>query len=566
MASYEPASQESAERDIKQVPADAKLREAVRHLAAESGKAMDRSRPFTRENIERRAQRILGQLSLSDSFLGFAMVAVSNVFWRHQFEAVPFDRRLLLMPNCLRDKSSCKGVFDHVGLHCAGCGACTIGGVKSKADELGYQVIVAEGTPAVIMKIMEGEADAIMGVACLDSLEKAFKHVVELGTPHVAVPLLNNGCADTTVEVDRIMRFLQARRSGATERTHTYVPLLRETVRIFDRPAILALMSSCMQADLDNENVDPMNATESIAFDWLLTGGKRLRPFVTIAAYAVGKHGTAPLAPDTEVSGLIPDSVKRIGLAIEALHKASLVHDDIEDDDAFRYGRQTLHRRHGIGPALNVGDLLVGLGYRLISGESAALGAQCVADILCHLSSAHLELCRGQGAELLWQKRHKKLRPIDALSIYALKTAPAFETALFAGLRAAGLEIENGALRRFSTCLGEGYQVLNDLADWREDDRNKVTLGQDVVARRPTILRAFAEEAGGEERLAELSRAHADDMTMAAAVKALYTELGVFAKAEKLLEKLTSRANDVAGEIEQPALSNLLKFLVKIVL
>ena len=566
MATNELASQESAERDIKQVPADAEQRGAVRRLAAESGKAMDRSRPLTHENIERRAQCILEQLDLPDTFLGFAMVAVSNVFWRDQFEAVPFKRRLLLMPNCLRDKSSCRGVFDQVGLHCAGCGACTIGSVKSRADALGYQVIVAEGTPAVIMKIMEGEADAIMGVACLDSLEKAFRHVVELGTPHVAVPLLNNGCADTTVEVEEIIRFLQGKRNGPAERTHTYVPLLRETVRIFDRPAIAGLMSSCMRTDVDVETADPMNATEAIAFEWLLTGGKRLRPFVTIAAYAVGKHGTAVLAPDTEVSGLIPDSVKRIGLAIEALHKASLVHDDIEDDDAFRYGRRTLHRQYGIGPALNVGDHLVGLGYRLIAGEAAALGARSAADILHHLSSAHLELCRGQGAELLWQQQHKKLRPIDALSIYALKTAPAFETALFAGLRAADVETNREVLRRFSTCLGEGYQVINDLADWRENDRNKVTLGQDVLARRPTILRAFAEEAGGEPRLTELTRAHAHDMAIAADAKALYTELGVFAKAERLLEKLRARADDVAGEIEQPALADLLRFLVKIVL
>ena len=58
-----------------------------------------------------------------------------------------------------------------------------------------------------------------------------------------------------------------------------------------------------------------------------------------------------------------------MALAIEALHKASLVHDDIEDDDEFRYGRPTLHRVHGVAQAVNVGDFLIGLGYRLIAGE-----------------------------------------------------------------------------------------------------------------------------------------------------------------------------------------------------
>ena len=56
----------------------------------------------------------------------------------------------------------------------------------------------------------------------------------------------------------------------------------------------------------------------------------------------------------------------RVAMAIEAFHKASLVHDDIQDDDLFRYGRETLHRSEGLGPAINIGDYLIGLGYRLV--------------------------------------------------------------------------------------------------------------------------------------------------------------------------------------------------------
>ena len=70
------------------------------------------------------------------------------------------------------------------------------------------------------------------------------------------------------------------------------------------------------------------------------------------------------------------------------------------------------------------------------------------------------------------------------------------------------------------------------LADWREDERNKVTLGQDVLARRPTLLRAFAIEAGGEERLSALRGVRRRDAEVAGSVKALYSELAVFAKAE----------------------------------
>merc|ERR1711916_160656 len=55
------------------------------------------------------------------------------------------------------------------------------------------------------------------------------------------------------------------------------------------------------------------------------------------------------------------------------------------------------------------------------------------------MSQAHLKLCDGQGAEMAWERRPTlELAPIDALQIYALKTSPAFEAALYSGLRMAG--------------------------------------------------------------------------------------------------------------------------------
>ena len=63
-------------------------------------------------------------------------------------------------------------------------------------------------------------------------------------------------------------------------------------------------------------------------------------------------------------------------MAIEAFHKASLVHDDIEDDDRYRYGRETLHRQFDLGTAINVGDYLIGLGYRLVGSIRSEAGAE----------------------------------------------------------------------------------------------------------------------------------------------------------------------------------------------
>ena len=57
-----------------------------------------------------------------------------------------------------------------------------------------------------------------------------------------------------------------------------------------------------------------------------------------------------------------------------------------------------------------------------------------VADILDYLADSHQRLAEGQGAELIWRDANdKRIKPIDALKIYALKTSPAFEAALYSG-------------------------------------------------------------------------------------------------------------------------------------
>ena len=242
--------------------------------------------------------------------------------------------------------------------------------------------------------------------------------------------------------------------------------------------------------------LDPLAATESIAYDFLSKGGKHSRPFTTLAVYDALTGGDGTLAHGEAHVSRFSDSVRRTAMSIETFHKASLVHDDIEDDDAYRYGDETLHRKFGVPTAINVGDYLIGLGYRMVSREAAALGAGVVADILDRLAVSHLKLSEGQGAELTWRDaRDKRLSPIDALRIYALKTAPAFEAALYCGVRLAGSADDYAqSLKLFARNLGVAFQILNDLKDWKDDKDNKLMKGADVLSGRPTVLLALALE------------------------------------------------------------------------
>src|SRR5437764_3417772 len=156
------------------------------------------------------------------------------------------------------------------------------------------------------------------------------------------------------------------------------------------------------------------------------------------------------------------------------------------------------------------------------------------------MADAHLKLSEGQGAELLWRDaRDKTLTALDALKIYALKTAPAFEAALYCGVRLAGSADEyEKPVTEFSKHLGVAFQIVNDLKDWDGDSDNKLVAGQDVLAGRPTLLLALALEgstpAAREELLALLhgqANVAGDTAAVVSRVRALFEKAQVFAKA-----------------------------------
>jgi geranylgeranyl pyrophosphate synthase len=560
---------------LKLNPETSDLRERIRDEAFQYVRDIDRSRPLSKKDLEAHAGALLEKMGLEKGYLGFAMVMLGNGFWKEQFISIPFHKRILLLPHCLKHVEACSAHYDEFGLHCEDCGACSIGDFKIKAEKLGYKIMVAEGTPIVLKVIVSGYIDGILGIACLNVLEKAFEKVVQSGVPAYAIPLHSSNCKSTTVDNEWVMEVLETYQEQPVVKTRSYLPLMRAANDMFgdDFPALLPRLRSKSQNGAPQNGVsdysrDPVAGTEAIAYDWLGKGGKRFRPFITLAAYDALRDDQSIATGDDQIVAL-PDSVRRVAMAMEAFHKASLVHDDIEDNDEYRYGHQTLHRRHGVSTAINVGDYLLGLGYRMIANESGDLPCETVAAILKRLSEAHVKLSEGQGAELLWRDEAQKeitLQPIDALKIYALKTAPAFEAALYAGLRLAGpAEKYEEMVVGFSRHLGVAFQIINDLKDWSTDLQNKRIVGQDALAMRPTLLLALALESATPAQRGELLQLISGDSKTSAAVQRvaqIYESCQVFEKARKLVEKYRQRAEAIADEIEPEKLRELLYYMV----
>jgi geranylgeranyl pyrophosphate synthase len=577
--SVKPTKPPNASAHFKTVPQERELRDRIRAEAHQFAKSLDRSKQLTKASLQKMGEDLLQVAGLDQQYLGFTMVAISNEFWRDQVSAIDFKRRLLLLPHCLKNAEGCPADYDEFGLDCRKCGACEVADFKTKAEDLGYKVLVSEGTPIVLKIIVSGHVDAIVGVACLNVLEKAIDKILLAGIPCVAAPLLSSNCRSTSVDNDWVFDLIGLKTAPPEKVTKTYVHLMRAANQMFEADELNKLAPR-QRNKKPNENLqsaicnlqsdDPLALHESIAYDWLMQGGKRSRPFITLAAYDALKGGKGTLAAD----GVdLSDSVKRAALAIETFHKASLVHDDIEDDDNYRYGQATLHRQYGIGPAINVGDYLIGLGYRLVSRDRKTLGADTAADILDKLADAHLKLSEGQGAELLWRDaRDKTISALEAMKIYALKTSPAFEAALYSGVRLAGpADQYEKMITDFSRHLGVAFQILNDFKDWDGDRDNKLVAGQDILAGRPTLLLALALESltGGdrEELLAIVQGEHPRrDHNLVPRVRQLFTKAAVFDKAEKLIEKYRARAEAIADAVEPTELRELLYYLVDTVL
>jgi len=417
-------------------------RDRVRDVISETVGAMDLVPPVPKDELRRIARDVARTAGVDSACGDYLAVLVNNELWRESVARIPVDRRLLLLPRCMRDEAACQGEMDEFGLLCAECGSCVIHDFKTEAERLGYVVLVAEGSPLVMALIETGQIEAVVGVSCLSVLEEVFPYMEAAAIPGVAIPLLHDGCAGTHADLDWIWDAIYLTADGHAPGINLE-QLRKEVQNLFDRPG------------LDGALGPERSETEKIARDWLAQSGKRWRPFLTACVFqALQENGRAALPP----------WIDKLLVAVECFHKASLIHDDIEDDDEERYGEQTLHERFGIPVALNAGDFLVGEGYRLIS--ELDLSAEQKAAMLGVAAAGHRTLCMGQGAELCWQRSRQCLSVAEVLSIFREKTAPAFEVALRLGEIAAGMNQDLGdVLHEYSDALGVAYQIRDDLAD-----------------------------------------------------------------------------------------------------
>ncbi|MBN1442017.1 MAG: DUF116 domain-containing protein [Planctomycetes bacterium] len=502
--------------------------------------------PVSMEELRGISREFLEAEGLDSAYVNYAAILLNNELWKESLAAIPFERRLLLLPKCLRVEETCPATFDEIGMLCKKCGSCPIHEIQTAAEKLGYAVLVAEGSPIVMAIIETGKIDAIIGVSCMNVLERAFPHMEAAAIPGVAIPLLQDDCRETAVDEDWIWEMIHLSSDDRTRRLD--LEDFRHRVETWFRPEALSEILG-----------EPESETERIGHEWMARAGKRWRPFLTVAV-----HQALQEDPSSE----IPADLRKIAVAVECFHKASLVHDDIEDEDEMRYGEETLHRRHGVPVALNAGDFLLGEGYRLLSESSAP--AEIRSEMIRVAARGHRLLSLGQGAELCWAARPRPLSSRNVLDIFRQKTSPAFEVALSLGVlyasRKEGLrgraETIRSLVERYSQALGVAYQIRDDLGDLSDCQDPS-----DLIALRPTLPLAIGHERarpGTEEKeiLASVWNRRMPEGVTVARLRKMLERLGAVKRSRELMEAYKKEAVRALWDVESPNLKGLLRRVI----
>jgi geranylgeranyl diphosphate synthase type II len=188
------------------------------------------------------------------------------------------------------------------------------------------------------------------------------------------------------------------------------------------------------------------------AADYLERGGKGLRPALCLATCT---------AFGGEVDDALPSAA-----AIELMHTAFLVHDDVEDDSDLRRGEATLHRQYGLALAINAGDGLAVLALGALRDNESRLGRRLSARIWSEFDFMARQTVDGQAQELGWQRESRtELTADDYLDLIMKKTCwyttvlPLRVGALIGTKGAAKLE----PLLRFGFFLGAAFQIRDDI-------------------------------------------------------------------------------------------------------
>jgi geranylgeranyl diphosphate synthase type I len=292
----------------------------------------------------------------------------------------------------------------------------------------------------------------------------------------------------------------------------------------------------------------------------LVDSSKRLRPLLALLCAeavdgAYGGEGSKRTMP--------------FALTLEIIHNFTLVHDDIMDEDELRRGVKTVHVEYDTPTAINAGDALFALAFETLAKTEVD---DSVMRTLTHdVAKMVREIGEGQQWDLDFGTR-TDVSADEFLNMVELKTARMFQMAAKGGtLIAGGTEEQVEAMHEYGRLIGVGFQILDDILDFRRDKALKSACSDIRQGKRTLIvLHALETLAEDDERravlLAALGNGSATDEDIQKVLEILdscgaiaYAQDYALSYAESALEKL----NVLPESDSKRILESFAKFMVE---
>jgi geranylgeranyl diphosphate synthase, type I len=186
---------------------------------------------------------------------------------------------------------------------------------------------------------------------------------------------------------------------------------------------------------------------------YIASGGKRLRPFMTIkSCEMLGGNSKRAIPP---------------AAAVEMIHNFSLVHDDIMDNDEMRHNIPTVHNYYGTPLAILSGDILFSKAFKLLVAEGRKVGhsENAISEMVARLSNACIYVCEGQATDVGMTSNRRFSSESHYIDMIGKKTAALFEVSCALGALSVedsdNKDVEN--LSSFGRNVGIAFQLIDDL-------------------------------------------------------------------------------------------------------
>ena len=183
----------------------------------------------------------------------------------------------------------------------------------------------------------------------------------------------------------------------------------------------------------------------------VFSGGKRIRPILAIESCLC-------------CAGAINDCISP-ACAIELVHTFSLIHDDLPamDNDDYRRGKLTCHKKFNEATAILAGDALLALAFETLAGEKRpGVALELVKELSASIGS--LGVAGGQCADIEFESKKKTARVLNYINTH--KTAELIKASVKIGALASGAGPEEiNKMEKFGMAVGEAFQIVDDILD-----------------------------------------------------------------------------------------------------